>query len=265
MSTTTLTTSNEKDSFQFDMDVKLISEKEKQELIRAETASITSDTTLGTAAAPSLKWAKSYHINTKGIPILRLPVPPKELVITIHNSDGSIAYQSTRERRSSGNCVLTNAEGHQLIGTTYFWGPGKDPVIARLDLDGGADSIIKTSSRWTSRAQTFVLPDGQTLEWEYRKDKAFGCDGKKRTALVLTMGGKCLAALIRNEETRTPGSNSCSAGNGGELVLGETVGAKGGIGEELVIATCLLMLKKEIDRRRMAQAIMIASAVSGGS
>lgn len=262
---TTLTTPGEKNLLQHDVDIKLLSEKERQELIRAETASITSDTTLGTATAASFKPAKSYHINTKGIPVLRLPVPPKELVITIHNSDGSIAYQSTRERRSSGNCVLTNAEGHQLIGTTYFWGPGKDPVMTRFDVHGGVDSIINTSSRWTSRAQTFTLPDGRTLEWEYRKDKSFGCDGKKRTALVLTMGGTRLAALIRNEETRTPGSKSCSAGNGGELVLGEAVGGKIGVSEELVIATCLLMLKKEIDRRRVVQAIMIASAVSGGS
>ncbi|PVH96189.1 hypothetical protein DM02DRAFT_617399 [Periconia macrospinosa] len=262
MSTTTLTTLSEKNLDQPDVDLKLLSEKEKQELIRAETASITSDTTLGTAAAPSFKPAKSYHINTKGIPVLRLPVPPKELVITIHNVDGSVAYQSTRERRSSGDCVLTDAEGQPLISTTYFFGPGKDPILTWLNVSGDADGVIKTASRWTSRAQKFTLPDGRQLEWEYKKEKSFGCDGKKRTALVMTMGGKRLAALIRNQETRTPGSKSCSAGNGGELVLGEDVGDRYSVGEELIIATCLLMLKKEIDRRRLVQAMVIAGAVS---
>jgi hypothetical protein len=160
--------------------------------------------------------------------------------------------------------VLTNAEGHQLIGTTYFFGPGKPPVIERLDVgsSGGEENTIKTVSRWTSRSHKFMLPDGRSLEWTYKREKGFGVGGKKGNALVLTMHGKRLAELIRNEETRTPGSSSSSAGNGGELVLGEDVGGKDGVGEELIIATCLLMLKKEIDRRRTVQFILIASAVA---
>ncbi|KAF2680477.1 hypothetical protein K458DRAFT_421417 [Lentithecium fluviatile CBS 122367] len=261
----TMTTLTEKDLAQPAVDIKLLSDDEKQELITAETASVNSGTTLGAASSASelsFTPTKSYHINTRGVSALRLPLPPKELVTTIHNFDGSIAYQSTRERPSSGNCVLTNAEGQQLIGTTYYFGPGKDPALTRLDVGGGKDNVIKTASRWTSRSQKFVLPDGRSFEWEYKREKGFGGKGKKGTALVLTMGKKRLAALIRNEETRTPGSKSCSAGNGGELVLGDEVGGKEGVGEELVIASCLLMLKKEIDRRRTVQFMMIAAAVS---
>lgn len=65
---------------------------------------------------------------------------------------------------------------------------------------------------------------------------------------MLTLQDKRVAALIRNDETRTPGSKSCYAGNGGKLILGEDVGAKDGLSEALVLASCLLMLKKEIDR-----------------
>jgi hypothetical protein len=231
---------------------------EKEKLI-AETASVTTCGSLAvgaTASALAFTPTKSFHINSKGLPVLGLGLPPSELVITLHNIDGSIAYRSTRQRRSSGSCVLTNAEGHELIGTTYTWGL-KDPVLTRLDIGGGPDATIKTLSRWTSRSHKFMLPDGRLLEWAYKKEVGFGDKGKKGTALVLSLDQRPIAALVRNAETRTMGSNSCSAGNGGELVLGEDVAGKGGVGEEVVVATCLLMLKKEIDRRRATQIAII--------
>lgn len=258
MSTMTLT---EKQLEQPPVDITLLDDQDKKELIIADTASVTSGTTIS-ASELSFTPAKSFHITAKGVPVLRLPAPPSELVTTINNFDGSIAYQSTRERRSSGNCVLTDAEGQRRIATSYFFGPGKDPILTRLDTGGGEDNTIKTVSKWTSRSQKFLLPDRRTFEWEYKKERGFGGQNKKGTALVLTMDGKRLAALIRNDETRTPGSKSCSAGNGGELVLGEEVGGKEGINEELVIASCLLMLKKEIDRRRAVQFMMITSVVA---
>ncbi|OAF98780.1 uncharacterized protein CC84DRAFT_1223526 [Paraphaeosphaeria sporulosa] len=244
------------------VDMSMLSDQDKKELVIADTESVVSGITIDGAEA-AFTAARSYHIHAKGVPVLRLPAPPSELVTTVSNLDGSIAYQSTRERRSSGNCVLTDAEGHPSIATQYFFGPGKDPVLRRVDVEDGEDNVIKTVSKWTSRAQKFLLRDGRTFDWEYKKEKGFGGQGTKGTALVLTMNGRRIAALIRNEETRTPGSKSCSAGNGGELVLGQEVGGKEGISEELVIATVLLMLKKEIDRRRTVQFMMIAAAVSG--
>lgn len=259
MSTTTLTPSQ--DDEKPPVDVGLLSFQEKQDLIAAETASVLSGFTIDAAELPFTP-AKSFHISAKGIPILRLPAPPSELVTRIASSDGTTAYLSTRGKRSSGNCVLTDALGHELISTKYFFGPGKDPIIRRLDAGSGEDNTVRTVSKWTSRTQRFLLHDGRTFEWEYKKVKDFGGQGKRNTALMLTMNGKTIAALVRNEDTRTPGSKSSSAGNGGELFLGEEVGGKEGIAEELVIATVLLMLKKEIDRRRMVQFLVIASAVS---
>jgi hypothetical protein len=89
MSTTILT---EKELEQPAIDIKLLSETEKKELVDAETASITSGTTLGApTSAPELafKPSKSFHINAKGASVIRLPTPPKELVTTIHNFDGT--------------------------------------------------------------------------------------------------------------------------------------------------------------------------------
>ncbi|OAL43774.1 hypothetical protein IQ07DRAFT_592845 [Pyrenochaeta sp. DS3sAY3a] len=246
------------------VDITTLSPEEKKELITADALSITSSTTLNTSSL-SFTPTKSLHINTKGTPVLRLPVPLRDLSVTIHNPDGSLAYTSTRAKRSSGNCVLTDANGTPLIATTYFFGPRKDPFLTRVDGPEGSSPDIKTVSKWTSRNHVFLLPDGRTCEWGYKKEKGFGASGAKGTALVLTLGEKRIAALVRNDETRTPGSKACSAGNGGELVLGEEVGGADGVGEDVVVATVLLMLKKEVDRRRTVQFMMIAAAVGGGS
>jgi hypothetical protein len=139
-----------------------------------------------------------------------------------------------------------------LIATEYFFRPNKDPVLRRLDANEGTQEI-KTVWKWTSHNHKFLLPDGHTLAWTYKKEPGFGTRGAKGTALVLTLGERRITALVRNDDTRTPGSLNTIAGNGGELALGEDVGGKAGLGEDLVVATCLLMLKKEIDRRRAVQ------------
>lgn len=278
------------------IDINLLSEQEKTELINADAVSITSGTTtaatikssssssVSTIVTPN-KPKRSLFIYTKGIPLLRLPAPSSELQICIYNNapndgdEGNLAFTSTRTKRSSGNCVLT-AAGHSLetqqrgsiaIETEYFFGPGRDPVLHVLDTalpEGKQQMDIKTTSKWTSRSQTFALSDGRSFTWAYKKSHSvFGSsekDGKDNsTALVMTLDdGKVIAALIRNKDTRTPGSKSCSAGNGGELVLMEGIGSSEGVSEELIVASCLLMLKKEMDRRRMVQAMMISAAVT---
>lgn len=94
-----------------------------------------------------------------------------------------------------------------------------------------------------------------------KKEKGFGTDGAKRTALVMEVESKRVAVLISNDDTRTLGSKTCSAGNGGELRLGADCGGKMGISEDLVVATCLHMLEKEIDRRRSVDFMMIAAVI----
>jgi hypothetical protein len=36
------------------------------------------------------------------------------------------------------------------------------------------------------------------------------------------------------------------------------------VDEQMVVSTCLVMLKKEVDRRRAMQVVMISAAVTGG-
>ncbi|KAF2004143.1 hypothetical protein P154DRAFT_519694 [Amniculicola lignicola CBS 123094] len=237
----------------------------------AEVASISSNATTLYPSTLAFTPLNTFHIDTLGIGLFRIPTPPSELEIYVQNLDGSLAYKSTRAKRSSGNCVLSNAQGENLIATEYFWGPNRDPIIHVLANEASGEKAtdidIKTTSPWTSRSHKVPLPSGSVLEWQYKTQKGFGGQDKKGqdkrgTALVCTLDGKRVAALIRNDETRTVGSKSCSAGNGGDLLLGEDVGVKTGVSEEMVVATCLLMLKKEIDRMRGYQAAAIGSAVS---
>lgn len=244
------------------IDPRLLSDQEKKDLILADSVSINSSTTLAYSEL-SFTPTKSFRINTRGVPVLRLPLlPPSELEITVHHLNGTLAYTSTRAKRNSGNCVLTDANGKPLIATSYFFGPSRDPLLTRFDSTEGNEQEIKSISKWTSRNHTFLLPDGRTITWKYKKEKGFGAKSAKGTALVLSLGDKRVAALMRNDETRTPGSKSCSAGNGGELVLSEEANSKDGLSEELIVATCLLMLKREIDRRRVVQFMVISAAVS---
>jgi hypothetical protein len=77
--------------------------------------------------------------------------------------------------------------------------------------------------------------------------------------------------LVRSEETRTPGSKASSAGNGGRLMLDlkmwERDGEDGKKEREMVVVlavtSVMVMLKKEVDRRRAMQ-IGIMAAVAGG-
>ena len=248
------------------VDIGMISKKEKEEL-KTSAASIASSTTAVSAAEnPQFIAGKSLIINTRGIPVLRLPLPPSELEVGIYNADGSLAFQSTREKRWSGSCVLSDTSRNNLISTTYFWGPSRDPILQLLG--PGADpnaNMIKTVSKWTSRSQKFVMPDGRIFEWTYKQERLAG--GKKATLLVLhrrdgsAKNGKRIAQLMRDDDTRSSGSSKCSAGNGGELVLSQD--AAEATGEAVIVATCMLMLKKEIDRRRTVQMMMISAAISG--
>lgn len=110
-----------------------------------------------------------------------------------------------------------------------------------------------------------------------------GKDGKEVEERI------CVARLVRSDETRTPGSRSSSAGNGGVLEMclsppawshvgsggdGIDVDFKVGLngnreGEELidevtVLTTCLVMLKKEIDRLRGIQILVLSGGIGGG-
>ncbi|KIW99711.1 uncharacterized protein Z518_11124 [Rhinocladiella mackenziei CBS 650.93] len=241
--------------------------------VRSSSDSIFSDI----SSAPTLLDPSSFHpgttlhISARGIGVLRLPLPSSELEIPIFNEDGSLAYTSNREKRSSGNAVLSHPKLGNLISTTYHFGPNREPELTLLqssiDSENGGQKI-KVCGRWTSRSISFMTADSHVFEWSYASTK--DANGKKANILALRRKelptaepdgqGKIIAQLIRSDDTRTQGTSKCSAGNGGQLVLDQD--ATSHLDEALIVATCLMMLKKEIDRRRFIQLVAIGAAGS---
>ncbi|KAI9925282.1 hypothetical protein MW887_006209 [Aspergillus wentii] len=178
-----------------------------------------------------------------------------------HTEDGSLAYTSTRDKRCSGNAILSHPKQGDIIQTEYFFGPGRDPVIRVLQTEQGPFEVT-VKGKWASRTRQFEMRDGECFEWSYASEKT----GGKRVNLIVLRRvdgdgekdreGRIIAQLVRSEEKRTAGTSRSRAGNGGELLVSEE-GIRD-VGEGLIIATCLSMLKREIDRRRAVQAAVIA-------
>ncbi|KZL84836.1 hypothetical protein CI238_08815 [Colletotrichum incanum] len=147
--------------------------------------------------------------------------------------------------------------------------------------DGGLDLSIVSKSL-TTRTQVLKTPLG-TFQWRYasRRERAAvkGADDLLICELVqsvaLAGGNKAeekttrVAQLVRGAETRTKGSGRSTAGNGGRLMVDLAMwtdlkdGSRDAV-EVLVLASCVCMLKKEVDRRRMQQMMVIAGGASGG-
>ena len=256
-----------------------LSPSEKEELKSSSISVYSEASTLQVSPDEHFTPGKALSINARGIGIIRLPTPSSELEISVTNpANGDLAYLSLRPQRSSGNCILVAPEKGELLATEYKFGPGRDPKLVVLPgllskKDGiKAEAEITTTSKWTSRSQAFVMPGaagpGSEFEWLYVTEKT-GAEGKKETRLVLREKRKAadgrkrtVAVLVRNDETRTPGSAKCTAGNGGMLVLDENSDAL--LDEPVIVASCLLMLKKEMDRRRAMQFMMLGAMLSGG-
>lgn len=230
---------------------------------------------------------KHFQIQTRGVPLVALPLPPKPDPIHIFSvtpagemkDDEQLAYVSVRPKRGSGNCSLYRGDGSQeapLCNTFYRFGPGKHP---KLQLCRYGEDFEVVPKGHLTRSQVMRTPLG-TFEWRYAK-KMERRAGNASSLLVLDRvtnvaldGGKQeerrhqVAKLVRNAEYRTGGSDRTTAGNGGRLLmdLREWEDRKSDVDqmEVLVVASCLMMLKKEVDRRRVHQTIAIMSA-GGGS
>lgn len=261
MSTTTLTTKSDL----------IYSEKEARPSLSASSLN-----TLYTLDEHSPFHAdRTLLIDARGIGCFRLPIPNRQLEIAITHADGHPAYISTRDRLWSGNSLLSNHKLGDLIRTEYFFGPNRDPVLHLLQSSSGDSEEIRLRGEWTSRSTRFSTPSGSELRWSYAKEKR--PDGHKVNLIVLSVvehsdgdrkaaqaSERRLAQLLRCAETRTPKTSKCSAGNGGTLQMDEEALRANGIDESVVVATCLVMLKKEVDRRRMIQMMVMSGAASGG-
>jgi hypothetical protein len=137
----------------------------------------------------------------------------------------------------------------------------------RLGPGDDAEEFEIVNKSMLSRSVVFSCKWG-TFEWRYagKKEKAQDVNNLLVLEKVGDEGRVRVAQLVRSEETRSPGSSSSSAGNGGRLDMcldgedGERM-----VDEPTVVSTVLVMLKKEVDRRRAMQVAMISVAVSGGA
>jgi hypothetical protein len=139
--------------------------------------------------------------------------------------------------------------------------------IHLLGKEGSETVKIKRRALMT-RACIFVYR-GWEWEWRYgRSDEGAKMNG--HTLLVLERikegGGEkaAVAKLVRNHGAdEEGGTKPTDAGRGGKLEL--SIADEGQKVEILVIMSCLVMLKKEIDRRRNAHPVPITPAFSGSS
>ncbi|OAL74291.1 hypothetical protein A7D00_2324 [Trichophyton violaceum] len=214
---------------------------------------------------------RSLYINSRGIGVIRFPTPSSELEIAIHNQDGSLAYVSTRDKRCSGDAVLSSPKLGNLLRTTYFFGPGRHPVLRQLyptPFNGDSPDTnkdITVAGKFISRSTDFEMPDGSKFEWRYVR---LGYDGGGRSKLLVLEKIECegdgsrkrVAQLLRTKETIPQGSSKHRAGCGGELVLEQD--AHLDIDEAVIVGTCLLMLKREVDRRRAIQMMVMTGVVA---
>lgn len=211
----------------------------------------------------------------------------RALETPIFSPTGTLVYISVRESRGRGNCtlqrVIYDGKGLEDVAETeYRFGCFRDPVV-RLsggDEDDGEreEIVIKGKGMWT-RSVGFENPSQGRFEWRYGTKRERAAVGKGIDSLLIlerttTNSEKKeekikIAHLIRSKETRSPGSKKSSAGNGGLLEM--DLGSNGAFKEEgeqvnegLVVATCLVMLKKEVDRRREVLALALDAGAGGG-
>ena len=235
-------------------------------------SSTSARTSISAAAATSgLNATHAYQIETRGHPLIALPIPPSMDPICVYSvlptgEIGELVYQSMREKRSSGTSTLFKIDNTPMCTTTYRFGPGRPPTI---QLSGEDETFQFSDKGITTRAQNLRTHLG-TFQWRYASRQERDAVGGANSLIVLDHitnvalagGGKKetrrrIAQLVRNEELRASGSSASTAGNGGRLVMDLTGWADRKIEVEqlqiLVLTSCIVMLKKEVDRRRAVQ------------
>ena len=204
-------------------------------------------------------------IQSLGISWFRFPLSVKELTTPVLR-DSTPVYQSVRDRRSTGSCTLTATQptATEVARTTYSFGPGRKRAPAVTIGDEEEFRVYRSGGICCGNC-TFQWR-GERCEWVYEREMrpaTTSSDARplKTKLLVLYIGDgtnrRKVAELVRNNETRTKGSGSTWAGNGGALVLGDDAD------EVMVVATVLVMLKREMDRRRFHQIAMLSGAGAG--
>ncbi len=229
------------------------------------------------------------------IPILSETLEKKYLCIKPEKRSGSCYLVAAGDGNNHEN---GNKKEIPIARTKYTWGPFRNPVVWVVDVGRvrNQDGVVQAGNEeGDQNAEEESEESGESFEiikkdiWNYNfyfsspkwkgrfewryagraERKMFGKDINNLLVLEKVIpsnreGEKPdiirIAQLIRGPETRTPGTKASDAGNGGRLKMwlqnneGETM-----IDEITVVMTCLVMLKKEIDRARARQIAMMSS------
>jgi hypothetical protein len=217
------------------------------------------------------------HSNSSPIPIFRVSAKG--------STSASPEFLSIRPSPKSNSCTLVDATQPQqaaLISTVYRWGPGRNPRMRILPagnslnakqavegkFQGGEEWEVAGAGNPFSRAKRMVTPYG-TFEWRYgnRSEKKEQYEATSLLVLDKVSGPSKyrtrVAQLVRNDEFRTPGTTRWNTnGNGGRLQMdarlweNENKAAPRDM-QAFVVASCICMLKKEIDRQRDNQVALV--------
>lgn len=250
------------------------------------------------SATPSSDFhaTKSLQIESRGRGCFGLPFALESRPTYIHTvtPTGEIdqaVLVSIRPKANSGTCFLAHADDAAqtpLCTTTYRFGPMNPPKIKLLNnpsvsiddaTEGGEDITLDCKSSF-SRATVMRTPYG-SFEWRYSTRAERRAVGPEVDSLLILDRKTTVALAGGKKETRrcrvgqfvrgggglrTEGTKRSTAGNGGRLMLdlNQWVDGKGEVEqvELLAVASCVSMLKKEVDRRRFQQSMLILGAGS---
>ena len=206
----------------------------------------------------------SYQIDSPGWNLLQgLRGYPALINIGKVDSAGGIAlsYQSVQIKKGSGSSVLI--EGTQrgdetpLCTSMYRFGFGRMPTISLHDLQGETiDEFQLVKKGLATRSKTMQTKLGK-FEWRYGSSSERAAEDANNLLILekVENGQKTkVAQLVRNTEFRPAGSSRMTSGNGGRLMIDLTEWADAKDEkrqlEVLAMASCLVMLKREMDRRK---------------
>jgi hypothetical protein len=221
----------------------------------------------------STNTSKSLYIHAHGIPVLRIPGPSADVSIPITTSSSpssNLIYKAIRPHRWASSFSLHNADDQvvaKVDGDRFSNFPLRTIVIQLLNGKGeGKEEANMKRKALMTRSCVFEFR-GEEYEWRYGRVEE-GAKMNGHTLLVCekrrqNWAKERVAQLVRDENVDWEmGIKKTEAGRGGRL---DFVRGNGGEAEVLVVMSCLVMLKKEIDRRRNAHPVPITPAFSSGS
>jgi hypothetical protein len=236
----------------------------------------TSSKDLSTASYSAGEKASSTYltINAQGKHWNDLSTRGKQLEIPIFDAFNKKKYCNIRPDPKSSSCVLyledINGSTRQKVSeTTYKWGPGRHPVIKFYSSTSPSENLAEdfsVSSKFLSRTTVFPSTRFGKFTWVYASRNPNGsivgrgagdiCFMQQADAQGREGEEREVARLVRNNGTRPEGTN-WSEGTGGRLELSPTVVEGGTDMEVFVIATLMLMLKKELDELLNNQVVLV--------